>query len=244
MESTPTFNPQSTIGAYQIGVLISYMLFGVTTTQAYIYYSRFLDDSRKLKALVAAVWFGELGHAICIGHTLYAFTVLDYGHPERLLGPAPKSLEASMLLGSIAVTSVQVFFAFRIYKFSKKLQIPILSWTFSFVRQLAALIIFVTALRPIPVATYDPKRRWLFLIYLSVSSTNDLTITVAFVVMLLAQRPHVSARTKALVDKLIGWSIETRMPPTLFGMATLACYVSNSENFIWLAMFAISTRSE
>jgi hypothetical protein len=49
--------------------------------------------------------FGELGHAICIGHTLYAFTILDYGHPERLLGPAPKSLETSMLLGSIAVTS-------------------------------------------------------------------------------------------------------------------------------------------
>ncbi|KAF7342410.1 O-methylsterigmatocystin oxidoreductase [Mycena venus] len=168
MESAPTFNPHSTIGAYQIGVLISYILFGVTTTQAYIYYSRFPDDSRKLKALIAVVWFGELGHAICIGHTLYAFTILDYGHSERLFGPAPKSLETSILFGSITTTSVQVFFAFRIYKFSKKLQIPIVCWTLSFVRQLAALTIFVTALRPIPVATYDLKWRWLFLTYWSV----------------------------------------------------------------------------
>ncbi|KAJ6564016.1 hypothetical protein B0H19DRAFT_1258531 [Mycena capillaripes] len=216
MESTPTFNSQSTIGAYQIGVLISYMLFGVTTAQAYIYYSRFPNDSRKLKALVAVVWFEELGHAICIGHTLNAFTILDYGHPERLLRPAPKSLETSMLLGSIAVTSVQVFFAFRIYKFSKKLQIPIVSWTLSFVRQLAALTIFVTALRPIPVATYDPKWRWLFLIYLSVSSTNDLTITVAFVVMLLAQRSHGSARDKDATNSL--WDGDSGLLKTSFGL--------------------------
>jgi hypothetical protein len=39
-------------GAVEIGVLVSYVLFGVTITQTYIYYSRFPDDSRKLKALV------------------------------------------------------------------------------------------------------------------------------------------------------------------------------------------------
>lgn len=42
-------------GALQIGVLVSYVLFGVTTTQAYIYYDRFPDDSPKLKALVCTI---------------------------------------------------------------------------------------------------------------------------------------------------------------------------------------------
>jgi hypothetical protein len=36
------------------------MLFGVTTTQAYIYYSRFPDDSRKLKALVGKHYTEEI----------------------------------------------------------------------------------------------------------------------------------------------------------------------------------------
>jgi hypothetical protein len=40
------------LGAYEIGVLMSYAFFGMTTTQTYIYYSRFADDSRKLKSLV------------------------------------------------------------------------------------------------------------------------------------------------------------------------------------------------
>jgi hypothetical protein len=43
-------------GAYELGVLISYILLGVTTTQAYVYYSRFPNDSRKLKYLVAFMW--------------------------------------------------------------------------------------------------------------------------------------------------------------------------------------------
>jgi hypothetical protein len=75
MDSTVSFDVNTTIGAHiydassprtlthrlpcfagvlQIGVLISYALFGVTTTQTYIYYSRFPDDSLKLKALVCA----------------------------------------------------------------------------------------------------------------------------------------------------------------------------------------------
>ncbi|KAJ7815166.1 hypothetical protein B0H14DRAFT_3143756 [Mycena olivaceomarginata] len=266
MESPPT-NLHSTIGAYQIGVLISYMCFGVTTTQAYIYYSRFPDDSRKLKALVAFVWLGELGHAICIGHTLYGFTIFDYGHPERFLRPAPKSLVSSMLLGSMAVTAVQVYFAFRLYQLSKKLQIAIVSWTLSFVRQLAALTIFVIALRPIPVAIYDPKWRWLFLIYWSASSTNDLTITGAFAVMLTAQRSHVSARDKDATNVCLThgpipesqltsrfqslWHGDSglrmyqfcRLSPLLDSILKVVLqYVANSENFIWLGMFAISTR--
>jgi hypothetical protein len=40
-------------GALQIGVFVSHVLFGVTTTQTYIYYSRFPDDSPKIKALVS-----------------------------------------------------------------------------------------------------------------------------------------------------------------------------------------------
>jgi hypothetical protein len=39
-------------GALEIGILTSYVLLGVTITQTYIYYSRFPQDPRKLKALV------------------------------------------------------------------------------------------------------------------------------------------------------------------------------------------------
>ncbi|KAJ6540208.1 hypothetical protein DFH09DRAFT_1323225 [Mycena vulgaris] len=104
-----SFDPNLTIGAVEVGVLISYVLFGVTTTQAYIYYGRFPEDSWRLKLLarlatVAFVWFCELAHAICIGHSIYVITVSDYGHPERLVRILESSMVAVFFSAAIAAS--------------------------------------------------------------------------------------------------------------------------------------------
>jgi hypothetical protein len=59
----------SVAGAVQIGVILSYALFGVTTTQAYTYYCRFPGDPRMLKALVSEVTAikGSLNLSLRIG---------------------------------------------------------------------------------------------------------------------------------------------------------------------------------
>ncbi|KAJ6572234.1 hypothetical protein B0H19DRAFT_1231766 [Mycena capillaripes] len=108
MDSAVSFNVNTTIGALQIGVLVSYVLFGVTTTQTYIYYSRFPEDSRKLKALVGFVWLCELAQALCIGHALYVYTISDYTQPERLLGAAPKSLDTAIVFSAPALACDEV----------------------------------------------------------------------------------------------------------------------------------------
>ncbi|KAJ7867156.1 hypothetical protein B0H13DRAFT_2560281 [Mycena leptocephala] len=108
MDPAVSLNLNTTLGAFQIGVLVSYVLFGVTTTQTYIYYSRFPDDSLKLKVLVAFVWICEVGHALCIGHSLYVYTISDYAHPERVLGPAPKSLETTSIFSGVIGACVGV----------------------------------------------------------------------------------------------------------------------------------------
>jgi hypothetical protein len=54
MDSVPLSTLAASLGALQIGVFVSHVLFGVTTTQTYIYYSRFPEDPPQLKALVCA----------------------------------------------------------------------------------------------------------------------------------------------------------------------------------------------
>ncbi|KAK6974319.1 hypothetical protein R3P38DRAFT_598345 [Favolaschia claudopus] len=58
MSSMPamSFDANGTIGAYEIGVLISYVLLGITIMQAYLYFTRFPDDRVVLKCLVSFVW--------------------------------------------------------------------------------------------------------------------------------------------------------------------------------------------
>jgi hypothetical protein len=122
-------------GALEVGVLISYVLLGVTITQTYIYYSRFPRDPRKLKVLVcgttkrraltdvllswvAFVWYAsqpvecayapefvisvcEIAHAICIGHTLYVWTISVYMHPESIFNFSPQSLVTTIFFSSL-----------------------------------------------------------------------------------------------------------------------------------------------
>ncbi|KAJ7859278.1 hypothetical protein B0H13DRAFT_2356172 [Mycena leptocephala] len=121
MDSAVFFDVNTTLGAFQIGVLLSYLLLGVTITQTYIYYSRFPDDSPKLKALVAFVLVCEIAHAICLGHTLYVDTISEYAHPERVQGAPPKSFTTAIFLSGLIGACVQAFFSFRIYGLSKTL---------------------------------------------------------------------------------------------------------------------------
>jgi hypothetical protein len=53
MDSVVPSDLAASLGAVQIGVFVSHVLFGVTTTQTYIYYSRFPEDSQKIKSFGA-----------------------------------------------------------------------------------------------------------------------------------------------------------------------------------------------
>ncbi|KAJ7889268.1 hypothetical protein B0H13DRAFT_1888103 [Mycena leptocephala] len=260
MDPAASFNLNTTLGALQIGVLISYMLFGVTTTQTYIYYSRFPDDSRKLKALVAVVWVCEIVHALCVGHALYMYTISAYAHPERLAGPLPVSLDTSVLLSSGIVLCVQGFFSFRIYAFSGKLYVCILIWVMIFLRLLGSIIIFITTLRMPSLPHYEMQWEWLLTAVWCVSAANDLVIAATLAVLLRNRRTdvqrrydfgiasefkvtHIPCRTAALVDKLILWSIETGMLTSATSIAGLACFLT-MENFIFLASYVVGARGE
>ncbi|KAJ7920925.1 hypothetical protein B0H13DRAFT_2318976 [Mycena leptocephala] len=242
MDPFASFVPNTTLGALEIGILVSYALFGVTTTQTYIYYTRFPDDSPKIKALVAFIWVCEAAHAICIGHSLYDYTITNYVHPLRLLGAAPKSFDTAIFFGAVIIACVQGFFAFRIYTLSKILSISLLIWVMVLFRLLGSIVIFIEALGMTFLVPYEEKWAWLLTAIWSVSTANDLTITTTLVVLLHNQRNNLHRRTAALVDKLITWTIETGMLTSALSVATLACFVAMQRNFIWVSMFAVNAR--
>ncbi|KAJ7935282.1 hypothetical protein B0H13DRAFT_523022 [Mycena leptocephala] len=238
----PPFDPNPTIGALQVGILASYALFGVTTTQTYIYYTRFPDDSRRLKTLVAFVWLCELAHAMCIGHTLYMYTIIGYGHPERLIQRAPASLEAAVFFSGIIAACVQSFFSFRIYALSNQLFIPCVTWALSLVRLVLSTVAFISGLQMVEIASYEAQWGWLAITLWSISAANDLTIAATLVYILARRRKNIHQRTAALVDKLIAWTIETGAVTSACGIITLTCYVTMTHNFIWIALLVITAR--
>ncbi|KAK7036124.1 hypothetical protein R3P38DRAFT_3183920 [Favolaschia claudopus] len=235
------FNRHSTIGAFQIGALVSYMLFGVTSNQTYLYFVRFPKDPRAIKFLVAFIWLNDLAHAICIGHSLYTYTIIQYGHPEGLATP-PKSLVVCLLFDSIVATSTQLFFTFRIYSLYKSLYIPIVCSAMTLVREIGNLILFVSSLLITSLVVYYARWGWLLTMCWSVTTANDVVITAALVFYLMRHRSDVNPRTKAMVDKLVGWTIETGMLTSFAQMASLACFIANRDDLSarpvrWIVFF-------
>ncbi|KAJ7208570.1 hypothetical protein GGX14DRAFT_365172 [Mycena pura] len=174
-------------GAYEIGVLGSCVLFGVLTAQCYVYFTRFPDDSAKIKALVGFVWLCETADAICITAALYSYTVMWYGDPESLLR-TPSTLATSIFFHGVISCSVQGFFAFRIYIVSKKLYIPCVCWMLGFLRFLGDTGLFATGLRTTLLNSYYAQQGWLITATWSLSVANDVLIAVTLASLLYRQR--------------------------------------------------------
>ncbi|KAJ7733501.1 hypothetical protein B0H16DRAFT_1328161, partial [Mycena metata] len=172
-------------GAYQIGVLVSLVLFGVMSTQTYIYYGRFPKDTPNVKIMVAAVWILEFAHAICLSIALYQWTITSFGVP---LIVAPKAFDVSIFFSSLISASVQGFFSFRIFALSKTLFIPIISWILSFLRLVVGTAVFATAVRMTALPVFEAHFGWLITTTASLGVANDLLITVSLVLVLQRQR--------------------------------------------------------
>ncbi|KAJ7119030.1 hypothetical protein C8R44DRAFT_982724 [Mycena epipterygia] len=253
---SPNFDVNTTLGALEIGILVSYVLFGVTTTQTYIYYGRFPDDSRGVKFLVALVWSCEVAHLICIGQPLYHATISDFENPQRIL-LVPTAVPISFLFSSITGTCVQGFFSFRIYRLSKSLYIPAFSWMLSFLRvAFAILAVIYEGHSKVSIFTFEAQRAWILYIVWGASMVNDLIIAATLVYWLYQQRINAQMKTLALVDKLIEWTIETGVvswrviypfrflifqEPELSTATTLASvfYLTMKDNFIWVAVYTV-----
>ncbi|KAJ7725638.1 hypothetical protein DFH07DRAFT_250975 [Mycena maculata] len=241
-DAVPAFDPKLTLGALEIGVLISYCLFGLTTLQAYMYFQRFPQDHTSLKYLAGAVWCCELGHTICVGNTLYIMTISYYGQPERLLR-TPASLLTSIIFSALVSALVQGFFSYRIYRLSNSLHVPSLFWGVAFVRLVLSLLASVEALRMVSLADYEQQWGWLLTTVWGIGAMNDLAIAGTIVYLIYKQQSEIlPKRTVAVLDKLMLWSIETGMLTSVSGIAMLICFLTMRRNYIWLVIYVINTR--
>ncbi|KAF7290105.1 hypothetical protein HMN09_01315700 [Mycena chlorophos] len=238
------FNPNPTIGALLVGTLVSYVLFGITTVQVYLYYGRFPDDRLDLKGLVAFVWLVELAHLVSIGDATYTYAVTNYGNPLSLLGKIPVSLALSVVLSGLITTLVQGFFAYRIWTLASNKfvrLIPIALWISGIAYFMASFAGTVLAIESTNIPTFIDQYGWLLLAPWIMNLINDNSITISLVVLLLMSRTGFS-KTTALVDQLIKWTIETGMITSVFSILNLVFYQKETNNFIWMGIQFVKAR--
>ncbi|KAF5347855.1 hypothetical protein D9758_013836 [Tetrapyrgos nigripes] len=179
---TVTLGPQdlgTSLGAVELGIMLSSVLYGVVVIQSYKYYqASFKNDS----ALLKTTKFNSYHSALETLHTvfqwiyLYSTTITSFGDPNQL-DEINWSFQVSIPLTAIIASIVQTFFCHRVSRISgwgyyKAIMIPILVARTGF----AVASAVVASNRTLSEYTRDFK--WLVILLLAMGAAIDVVNTI------------------------------------------------------------------
>ncbi|KAK1218832.1 hypothetical protein PQX77_018448 [Marasmius sp. AFHP31] len=222
----------NTIGALEAGGMIACLLLGIVTIQVYYYYSKYPKDHVGLKILVAFVWICELGHSICISHSIYVMTVVFWSDP-RVFDSPPKTLLTAALFSSLSIPLMQSFFGWRIKGVTGSWTLTLMCWTMSITRMAMLLIAFVEGIKLTSLQQYIEDWGWSILASLVIGTATDVLITLSLIWVLTQKRgTTVSKSTIAVIDTLILWTLETGLL-TRYVSATIGVSESSKSTLFY-----------
>jgi len=190
---------------------------------------------------VALVWCLDFGHTVAICNAMYIITVVQYGHPE-LLTIVPDSLNIAILLSGFIGPMEQVWFAYRVYKFSKRYYLPVLCTVLSIIRACGSVALGVIALQRMPVLIFVDKWGWLIIVLLVIGALTDIILVAALCYHLSTWRGDGFIRMNRLVNRLMCWSIETGLVTSIGAMALLICFIKMKDTFNWIAISLVLSK--
>ncbi|KAF5317587.1 hypothetical protein D9758_018465 [Tetrapyrgos nigripes] len=167
----------TSLGAIELGIMFSSVLYGVVVIQSYKYYqASFKKDSALLKTTVAVLCSFETVHTVFQWIYLYRMTIASFGDPKQL-DEITWSFQVSVPLTTIIASIVQTFFCHRVSRISgwgyyKAIMIPILVARTGF----AAASAVVASNRTL--SEYTREFLWLIILVLAMGAAVDVVNTI------------------------------------------------------------------
>ncbi|KAJ7197415.1 hypothetical protein GGX14DRAFT_471291, partial [Mycena pura] len=244
MSDKPFPPPYTTLGAMEIGMAFSTLLFGVVSLQTFNYYRNFPNDSWRLKALVGAVWVLELAHSICSWHGMFLVTVTFYGQPSHILDP-PVTIVLISLFAGIIVVLVQGFFCFRIYRLSARKWLAIFCFVLAvspLVFSLRILAIFVESGEF--SALLQGTGKILVTTATALVPVEHAAVAGVLIYYLLKMKQSNSfSQTRSMVDSIVLWTIETTLAATLMSVIELIMFLTRND-LVFLSFYVVHGKCE
>lgn len=226
------------IGPTQVGGLLSAALFGCLACQSYLYFTRFASDGFALKATVSAILLIQLGQFVCIILTLRAMTVSAYSDPSRL-NILPLAADLVIMLSGFTVFIVHSFYAFRLWKLTRSLFLPVLCGMLSVVAQISMLIISVRAISMTDIMTFIDSQIVLIALSWIARAACDSITTVGVTWSLQKGRVSSFRDTVTTVDRLIHWTLETALVTSLTTITVIILFTVVKQNFVWFGIWLL-----
>ncbi|KAI5992636.1 hypothetical protein EDC04DRAFT_1294747 [Pisolithus marmoratus] len=234
MAASPAENIQ---GPFLIGLTINIFLYGVTTVQAYLYFTNYKSDALWLKSLIVILYLVEtLNSAISI-YYVYDVLITHYGDEASLLMSSWVFTADAALTGVIG-GAVQHFFAWRVYVLTKNVfavAAIILCSLASVAGCLAATISFATNANLSVVLRFESE----LMAWLVGSVLADSVIAVSLV-WYLERRKHLYPVLTSTINRILRMTVQTGVLTTIVAIIDLTCYLTISSNFYLIFSMTLS----
>ncbi|KAF8158032.1 hypothetical protein B0H34DRAFT_707244 [Crassisporium funariophilum] len=226
-----------TLGAASIGFSVSCVVFGVFTTQVFVYFQRYPLDRPAYKFLVAFLWIIELLDQIFIGYAVYYYTITNYNDPLVLLnGDIFWPLIMQIVMGCLAGTVVKCCFAMRVWRFSKQNILITGVIAILILGQFGLALAYCIRAFELNRLILAPRLRVIASLALGSGLLTDIAIALALCYFLRKLRTGFR-KSDSIINMLSIYAVNTGALTGAVGLCTLILYNARPETFFFMASY-------
>ncbi|KAI0081386.1 hypothetical protein K474DRAFT_1337809 [Panus rudis PR-1116 ss-1] len=220
-----------------------FILYGVSTTQAYIYFLNCEEDPIWMKLMVASVWALETCHSAVAIRLLYFFTILGFGDLQKA-GSVDWSIGPIIIIENVIVAIVEGFFIRRIWIMSNRNYFLVIVPAFLLVTRLVChTTAAVFALLSDTWAEFQASEGPNITVEISnaVGAAVD-GIIAALMIWYLHRNQSGMARTDGVVRWLMSYTIHSGALMMCVSLAIAITYVTLKESLTFLGLVMIVSK--
>lgn len=235
MASCVINNPLDQYMANIIGMALSCALWGAGSLQTFLYFMNYASDPLLLKALVVVVWM--MGTVVEVLLFVGIFPLM--ASPTSIVTASiPPALVIRTLFTYVIALIVQVFFLYRIYRFSREsllvrfflaLTTLIALWQIVGVSLWAAFSIYKTVAN---VFT-SPRDISISISCRAISAFVDVVIAVWMTFLLQSKRRHIFRRSERLIFRLTIMTVNTGLWTAVFAVIDFSLIAWRPTNLVF-----------
>ncbi|KAF9261590.1 hypothetical protein L218DRAFT_492646 [Marasmius fiardii PR-910] len=230
------FTFDNTVGAYLIGLMAAFALYGIACCQAYQYFQTYMRDPSIVKGTVISLLTLGTFHTVLHAHIAY-WMVKNYLNPIALL-QSPWSSAASIAVTSVIVAITHSFYAVQIYQFCKKLWLVGIILVLALVQLGFSLASTTIAVQFNSLLAFMVKK-FVIIVPVCTAGAGDIICAVTLCYYLYKNRSGFH-RTDSVIRKIMIYTISTNTATSFVAITVLITLLAEPPNFIFSAIFEVS----
>ncbi|KAJ6536998.1 hypothetical protein B0H19DRAFT_1270680 [Mycena capillaripes] len=239
--STQAVTLDNTLGAVFVGVVISSILFGVSTLQVYWYYHYYPHDSRLHKVSVGVLWALDATHLALTVFASYHYGVRGFGHPE-VLAVVIWPIKLLTAINVVIILMVHSLYAYRVWLLGGYHH-GVLGYLVAAVVLAGFGVGIVLAVETYSINSWADigNIAWAVQSSFATSTTIDIIISVAMCYYLRKSK-GTESRLNSRISTLMQYTLSCGVFTSACSVSALFSFITMPNNFVFLALTYLLTR--